>query len=334
KVYDTKAWAYETDADGFAKVDLESPRSVLNLMKQHYSRYTPEMVERITGVPQATFLEVAKLVGEMGKPDKVMTIVYAVGLTHHTTGGQLIRSGALLQLLLGNMGRPGGGLYAERGYAVIQCNTDHAISWEVLPVYLLIPAPGQRTLDQYVDASAAKKSDPNSWNFFGTNYRNFMVSLLKGWYGAAATKDNEFAFNFLPKPATNSSWMSIFDQALKGKMEGVILSGMTATSIGPDVNQVMKALANLKWLVVMDPLPTTSSEFWRAPGADPASIKTEVFMLPTTHWIEKDGSFVNSGRWMQWKEQFIPPEGEARHDDWIMAELFDRVKTLYLQNGG
>src|SRR6266568_5512737 len=334
RVYDTKSWAYETGPDGFAKVDVEHPRSVLNLLRNHYSRYTPEMVERITGIPRDQFLEVAKLVGEMGRPDKVMTIIYAVGLTHHTTGVQLIRSGAVLQLLLGNIGRPGGGMNAERGHANIQGNTDHAISWEILPGYLRVPAPGQKTLDDYVSQSAAKKSDPNSWNFFGTNYRNFIVSLLKAWYRGVATKDNEFAFHFLPKPGTNSSWMSIFDQALKGKMEGVILSGMTATSIGPDVNQVLQALSNLKWLVVMDPLPTTSSEFWRAPGMDPAKVQTEVFMLPTTHWIEKDGSFTNSGRWAQWKEQVIPPEGEARHDHWILADLFDRVKTMYRQQGG
>jgi formate dehydrogenase major subunit len=344
--YDTSTWAYETEGDVLAgaagstqarakrDLTLEHPRSVFQLLKKHYSRYTPEMVSSITGIPVDQFMNVAKIVGEMGRPDKVMTIVYAVGLTHHTTGGQLIRSGALLQLLLGNMGRPGGGMNAERGHANIQGNTDHAISWEILPGYLRIPAPGQKNLDQYVAASAPKKSDPNSWNFFGTNYRNFMVSILKGWYGDAATKSNEFAFNFIPKPAANSSWMSIYDQALKGKMEGVILSGMTATSIGPDSNQILKALSNLKWLVVMDPLPTTSSEFWKAPGLNSADIKTEVFMLPTTHWIEKDGSFVNSGRWMQWKEQVIPPEGEARHDHWILADLFDRVKTLYKQQSG
>jgi formate dehydrogenase major subunit len=344
--YDIATWAYDqaappaeappTSQAGFAKRDmtLQDPRSVFQLLKKHYSRYTPEMVAGITGIPKEQFLEVAKIVGEMGRPDKVMTIVYAVGLTHHTTGGQLIRSGAVLQLLLGNIGRPGGGMNAERGHANIQGNTDNAISWEILPGYLRIPAPGQKNLDDYVRQSAPVKSDPNSWNFFGINYRNFMVSLLKGWYGSAATKDNEYAFNFIPKPATNSSWMSIFDQALRGKMEGVILSGMTATSIGPDSNQIMQALANLKWLVVMDPLPTTSSEFWRAPGQDPSKIRTEVFMLPTTHWIEKDGSFTNSGRWAQWKDQVIPPEGEARHDHWITAELFDRVKTLYRQQGG
>jgi len=223
---------------------------------------------------------------------------------------------------------------AERGHANIQGNTDHAISWEILPGYLKIPAPGQKNLADYLGQSASKKLRPNSVNFFGENYRKFMVSLLKAWYGDAATAANEFAFDYLPKPAVNSSWISIFDQALRGKMEGVILSGMTATSIGPDSNQVLQALSNLKWLCVMDPFRTTSSEFWNAPGMDPAKIQTEVFMLPATHWIEKDGSFTNSGRWAQWKEQVLPPEGEARHDHWVLAELFSRVKNLYQQQGG
>ncbi len=335
--YDTSTWNYETDPDtGYAHTDysLQHPRSVFQLMKQHYSRYTPEVVENVTGIPRDQFLKVAKMVGEMGRPDKVMSVVYAVGLTHHTTGSQLIRSGAVLQLLLGNMGMPGGGMNAERGHANIQGNTDHAISWDILPGYLRIPAPGQKNLDDYVAQSAAKKTHPNSWNFFGINYRKFMVSLLKTWYGDAATKDNEFAFHYVPKPAGNASWITIFDQALKGKMQGVLLSGMTATSIGPDSNQVLKALTNLKWLVVMDALPTTSSEFWHAPGMDPSGIDTEVFLLPTTHWIEKDGSFVNSGRWMQWKDQVIKPEGNSRHDHWIMADLFDRVKKLYRAEGG
>ena len=359
RAYDPTTWAYETDeaattaakqveaqavaagqAPGprinIARRDmaLQHPRCVYQLLKQHYARYTPEMQATITGIPTAQFLEIAKLVGEMGRPDKVMTIVYAVGLTHHTTGSQLIRSGALLQLLLGNIGRPGGGMNAERGHANIQGNTDHAISWESLPGYLRIPAPGQKNLTDYVTQSAPAKTDANAWNYFGTNYRKFMVSLLKGWFGDAATAANEFAFDFIPKPGTNSSWMSIYDQALKGKMQGVILSGMTATSIGPDSNQVLQALGNLKWLAVMDALPTTSSEFWRRPDADPKTIQTEVFMIPTTHWIEKDGSFVNSGRWSQWKDQVLPPQGESRHDHWILAELFQRVKQLYREKGG
>ncbi len=355
--YDISTWAYQnatppsqndqnaglgqgqgpqtTGSDSYAARDmtLQDPQTVFQLMKKHYSRYTPEMVEQVTGIPKDQFLEVARLVGEMGKPDKVMTIVYAVGLTHHTTGVQLIRSGAVLQLLLGNMGMPGGGMNAERGHANIQGNTDNAISWEILPGYLKIPDPAWQTVAQYNDKAPPKKSDPNSWNFFGLNYKKFLVSLLKTWYGDAATKDNDFAYSYIPKPAANSSWISIYDQALKGKMQGVILSGMTATSIGPDSNQVLQALSNLKWLVVMDPLKTTSSEFWHAPGLDPKNIQTEVFMLPATHWIEKEGSFVNSGRMGQWKDAVIPPEGESRHDHWILADLFQRVRKLY-QSGG
>src|SRR3989454_5601950 len=232
----------QTSQAGFAQRDmsLQHPRSVFQLLQKHYSRYTPEMVSSITGIPKEQFLEVAKIVGEMGRPDKVMTIVYAVGLTHHTTGGQLIRSGAVLQLLLGNIGRPGGGMNAERGHANIQGNTDHAISWENLPGYLRIPAPGQKTLDDYVAPSAAKKSDPNSQNFFGTNYKNFIMSLLKTWYRGVATKDNEFAFNFLPKPGTNSSWMSIFDQALKGKWRAASSIGLTGPRSGPVWNKGLK----------------------------------------------------------------------------------------------
>src|SRR6516225_10152504 len=276
RAYDVSMWAYEADAAATATLEkaraaavakgearpgagiaiakrdmqLEHPRSVFQLLRKHYARYTPEMVTAVTGIPTEQFLEIAKIVGECGRPDKVMTMVYAVGLTQHTTGGQLIRSAALLQLLLGNMGRPGGGMNAERGHANIQGNTDNAISWEILPGYLRLPAPGQKNLNDYVTQSAPKKFDANSWNFFGTNYRKFMVSLLKGWYGDKATDKNEYAFDFVPKPATNSSWISIYDQALKKKMEGLILSGMTATSIGPDANQVMTALGNLKWLAV------------------------------------------------------------------------------------
>lgn len=334
--YDVKNWAYETGADGFAQRDmtLKNPRCVLALLRQHYSRYTPEMVSAITGIPQDAFLQLAEIVGQMGRPDKVMTIVYAVGLTQHTTGTQTIRSGALLQLLLGNMGRPGGGMNAERGHANIQGNTDNAISWELLPGYISVPTAGDETIDEYVKKHAPKKLDPRSWNYLGTNYKKFTVSLLKAWYGARATAANDFAFAYLPKPGGNSSWLSIYDEALRGKMEGLMLSGMSAMSIGPDSNQILQALSNLKWLVVMDPFPTTSSEFWHAPGANPAAIQTEVFMLPATHWIEKDGSFVNSGRWMQWKDQVLQPQDQSMHDHWMIAELHARVKQLYVSHGG
>jgi formate dehydrogenase major subunit len=334
--YDPKAWIYDTGADGYAHRDmtLQNPRCVFQLLKKHYSRYTPEVVSAITGIPQADFLRVAEIVGQMGKPDKVMTIIYAVGLTQHTTGTQLIRAGAMLQLLLGNMGRPGGGMNAERGHANIQGNTDNAISWDILPGYLAVPVAGDETIDGYVKKHAPKKLDPRSWNYFGTNYKKFLVSLLKAWYGDRATAANDFAFANLPKPGGNSSWLTIYDHALRGKMEGLMLSGMTAVSIGPDSNQILEALSNLKWLAIMDPFPTTSSEFWHAPGADPTKIQTEVFMLPMTHWIEKDGSFVNSGRWMQWKDAVMPAQGQSMHDHWLLAELYYRVAELYRKEGG
>jgi formate dehydrogenase major subunit len=333
--YDPTAWAYEKDAQGNAKVDIDHPRSVLNLMREHYSRYTPEMVERITGIPTAQFLEVAKLVGEMGRPDKVMTFVYAVGMTHHTTGVQGIRSGALLQLLLGNIGRPGGGVNALRGHSNIQGNSDQALVWEILPGYLKIPAPGQRSIADYVETSAAKRSHPQALNFFGDNYGSFMVSLLKTWYGDAATKKNEFAFDYIPKPGGDSGWMTMFENSLAGKMEGMILSGYSAPSVGPDTNKVIKALSGFKWLCVMDPLPTTGAEFWRSPGVNPQDVQTEVFQLPATDWVAKEGSFVNSGRVVQWKDQVHPPEdGKAMHDHWIAAELLLRVRELYEKEGG
>ena len=334
--YDAKTWAYETDADSFAHRDmtLQHPRCVFQLLKKHYSRYTPQVVSAITGIPQDDFLKIADIVGQMGRPDKVMTIVYAVGLTQHTTGSQLIKSGSMLQLLLGNIGRPGGGMNAERGHANIQGNTDNAISWDLLPGYISVPMAGDETTDEYVKAHAAKKSDPRSWNFLGSNYKKFVVSTLKAWYGDRATAENDFAFAYLPKPGGNSSWLSIYNEALLGKMEGLMLSGMTAASIGPDSNQVLQALSNLKWLVIMDPFPTSSSEFWHAPGIDSATVETEVFLLPMTHWIEKDGSFTNSGRWMQWKDQVMPPHSDSRHDHWVLAELHARVKRLYQTKGG
>lgn len=333
--YDASAWAYELDADGNAKLDIDHPRSVLNLMREHYRRYTPEMVQKITGIPQAQFLKVAETVGEMGRPDKVMTFVYAVGMTQHTTGVQGIRSGALLQLLLGNIGRPGGGVNALRGHSNIQGNSDMGIVWEILPGYLKAPAPGQKDLDDYVEASASKKLNPRSVNYFGENYRKFMVSLLKAWWGDAATRQNQFAFDYLPKPEGDSSWMTMFERSLKGEMEGMLLSGYSAPSVGPDTNKIIEALSSLKWLCVMDPLPTTGAEFWRSPDVDPGEIQTEVFQLPATDWVAKEGSFVNSGRVVQWKDQVHESEeGGPMHDQWIMAELFMRVRDLYAAEGG
>lgn len=313
---------------------LQHERSVFQLLKKHFERYTPEMVSDITGVPQEKFLEIAEIMGSTGVPERVGSVVYAVGLTHHTSGVQIIRGIGILQLLLGNVGRPGGGVNAERGHANIQGNTDNAISWEILPGYLRVPQPGLESLSDYIGDIAPAKAADNAVNYFGTKYKDFLVSLLKNWYGDAATKSNDFAYSYLPKPAADSSWLSIHDAARTGALEGIVSAGMSGVNIGPDSRRVIESLGKLKWFAIMDPLPTASSEFWRGPGVDPETVDTEVFFLPTTHWIEKDGSFTNSGRWAQWKDAAIPAHDEIKDDNWILGHLFLELRELYAKEGG
>jgi formate dehydrogenase major subunit len=357
RTYDTTSWSYEvekaakpeTESAGLAQASqpsteestiarqdptLQDPRTVFQFLKRHYARYTPEVVSQVTGIPEEKFLQIAELIGSTGTPDRVGNIVYAVGLTHHTMGAQMIRGIAVLQLLLGNVGMPGGGVNAERGHANIQGNTDNAQSWEILPGYLRVPQVGQETIKQYVEENASKKSADNALNFFGTMYKHFLVSLLKAWFGDAATKDNDFGYAWLPKPDKNWSWMTIHDEALAGRLHGLFNGGMSSVNIGPDSNRIIESLSNLRWFVIMDPLPTASSEFWHAPGVDPEDVQTEVFFLPTTHWIEKSGSFTNSGRWAQWKHPALPAEKDIRDDNYILSRLFLRLRELYEEEGG
>jgi formate dehydrogenase major subunit len=336
RTYETATWDYVHDGQGFARVDptLEHSRSVFQLLREHYSRYTPDVVSQITGIPEDKFLRVAEEFGATGAADMAGSIVYAVGLTHHTSGVQIIRGAGILQMLLGNVGIPGGGVNAERGHANIQGNTDNAISWEILPGYLAIPRPGMETMADYLDEVPATQLRPDSVNFFGNNYGNFLVSQLKAFFGDAATADNDFAYSWIPKPAQNSSWLTIHDEARAGRLDGIIYGGFTGVTVGPDSNRMAESIGNLKWLVIMDPLPTAASEFWRAPGVDPADIETEALFLPATHWIEKSGSFTNSGRWAQWKHQALPPVGEIRDDNWILGNMYQRLRELYEEEGG
>jgi formate dehydrogenase major subunit len=223
---------------------------------------------------------------------------------------------------------------AERGHANIQGNTDNAQSWELLPGYLAVPTPGLETIDAYVDEKAFTMLDPHSINYFGEHYRAFLVSLLKAWYGRAATERNDFAYAWLPKPDKDWSWLTIHDEAFHGRLQGLFNGGMSSVNIGPDSNRQIETLSRLKWYVVMDPFPTASSEFWHGPGIDPSNIQTEVFFLPTTHWIEKSGSFTNSGRWAQWKHEALPIQGEIRNDVWILSGLLERLRELYRAEAG
>ena len=333
--YDRKAWDYEKGADGYVVRDpsLQNPRCVFQQMKKHFSRYTPEVVASIAGCTAEKFVEMAKIVCSTGTADRVGTIMYAVGWTMHTTGSQNIRTAAILQLLLGNIGRPGGGINAMRGHANVQGATDHAIVSEILPGYLRVPAPAQQSLSKYLEDLTPKPLAPDAMNYL-SNYSKFTVSQLKAWFGDMATPANDFGYHYLGKPPGDATWLSIWDAAYQGKLEGFISLGFNPLLAGPDVNRLLRAMAKLKWKVVIDPFMLDSAEFWKAPGMNPEEIDTEVLYMPATHWIERDGSFTNSGRWVQWKEAAIPPPPGVRSDTWILSELFWRVKELYQKEGG
>ena len=333
--YDRSAWEYERDADGYVRRDptLQHPRSVFQLLKQHYSRYTPETVARITGCSETAYLEIADIICSTGSADRVGTIMYAVGWTMHTVGSQIIRTAAILQLLLGNIGRPGGGINALRGHANVQGATDHAIVADILPGYLRVPQPAQTSLAEHLRDSTPRPLVRDTVNYWG-NYPKFLVSQLKAWFGDHAQPDNDFGYHYLAKPEGDATWLSMWDQAFQGRLEGFITLGFNPLLAGPDVSRLIQAMSKLKWKVVIDPFMLDTAEFWKAPGVDPANIDTEVLYLPTTHWIERDGSFTNSGRWAQWKQKAIDPPLGVRSDTWILSELFWRVKELYASEGG
>ena len=323
-------------------LSLQHPRCVFQLLKQHYARYTPEIVERITGIPRDQFLKAADVftsVRKDGDTKKVATIIYAVGWTQHTFGTQIIRAAAILQLLLGNVGRAGGGVNALRGHSNIQGATDLAGVFDVLPGYLKMPAPDDTDFTTYLKRITPTVSKPPEWESFNywSNTPKFAVSLLKALYGDAATKENDWAFHYLPKIDRNYSWTHIWDDMYTGSLKGLFAIGMNGVQIGPNVRKNIEALKKAEWVVVGDLYPDETSEFWRAPGTTPdemKTIQTTVYRLPCAGFAEKDGTFVNSARWLQWKNAALPPPGEARLDQDIVAQVFLRVRELYRKEGG
>jgi formate dehydrogenase major subunit len=234
---------------------LQHPRCVFQLMRQQYSRYTPEAVERITGIPRDQFLKAVDLftsVRKDGDMKKVGTIIYAVGWTQHTFGTQIIRTAAMIQLLLGNVGRAGGGVNALRGHSNIQGATDMAGLYDSLPGYLKGPVPTDTNLAAFLKRTTPTASKPGAWDSFNyySNTPKFMVSLLKSFYGDAATKENDFGFDYLPKPGQDCSWTHIWDDMYNGKIKGMFAFGMNGVMIGPDTNKNINALKKADWLVV------------------------------------------------------------------------------------
>jgi formate dehydrogenase major subunit len=321
---------------------LQHPRCVLQLLKKQYSRYTPEMVERITGIPRDQFLKAAELftsIRKNGDTKKAATIIYAVGWTQHTFGTQIIRTAAMLQLLMGNVGRAGGGVNALRGHSNIQGATDMAGIFDNLPGYLKVPNPTDKDLATFLKRITPTVSKPGPWDSFNywSNTPKFTVSFLKAMYGDAATKQNDFAYDYLPKVDRNYSWTQIWDNMYRGKVKGMLAFGMNGVMIGPDTQKNIDALKKADWLVVGEIYPDETSEFWRAPGtttSEMQNIKTTVYRLPCAGFAEKDGSMTNSARWLQWKNVAVPPPGQARLDQDIVAQIFLRVRDLYKQEAG
>jgi len=337
--YDKATWAYDLDKDGFAKVDetMEDPRCVYQAMKRHYARYTPELVSSVTGVPRDTFLEICKTIATTSAPDRTMTSLYALGWTQHSVGSQNIRAIAIVQLLLGNMGMPGGGVNALRGHSNIQGLTDLGVMSHLLPGYLGLPTEKEPDLETYLEKRTPKALRPGQMNYL-QNYPKFFVSLLKAFYGAAAQKENDFCFDWLPKNDKTYDILAALDLMYQGKVNGYVCQGFNPLASVPDKAKLITALSKLKFLVTIDPLVTETSSFWKPAGefneVDPAAIQTEVFRLPSTCFAEEDGSLVNSGRWLQWHWKAADPPGEAKGDPEIIAELFLRVRALYQKEGG
>jgi formate dehydrogenase major subunit len=321
---------------------LQHPRSVFQLLKQQYSRYTPEMVERITGIPRDQFLKAADLftsIRKDGDTKKVGTIIYAVGWTQHSFGTQIIRSAAMLQLLLGNVGRAGGGVNALRGHSNIQGATDMAGVFDILPGYLKMPAPDDTDLATYLKRSTPTSSKPAEWESFNywSNTPKFAVSLLKALYGDAAKKENDWAFHYLPKIDRKYSWVEMWDDMYNGRVKGMFAFGMNGVQIGPNSRKNIEALKKADWLVVGEIYPDETSEFWRAPGTtadEMKRIQTTVYRLPCAGFAEKDGTFVNSARWLQWKNIAVTPPGDARLDQEILSRIFLKVRERYQKEGG
>ncbi len=309
---------------------LQDPNCVFQILKRHYARYTPEMVEQVTGCPRDTFLQVAQTLVENSGPERTSAMAYAVAWTQHTTGVQTIRTATLVQTLLGNIGRPGGGIMALRGHATIQGSTDIATLYNIWPGYLNTPSALKKhdTLGDYLETEAV----PTSYWF---HMPKFMVSILKAWYGDAATAENDYGYEWQPKIIGDHSHMPMFVHMAEGKMEGFFCMGQNPAVGGQDAGFQRKALSKLKWLVVKDIYETETASFWydspevHRGELKPEEIQTEVFFIPSATIQEMDGSFTNTQRLTQWHDKAVDPPDDARSDLYFTVHLGLRLKELY-----
>ena len=320
----------EAQAAGQYEYDptLENPRCVFQVLKRHFSRYTPEMVERFCGVPKDKFLKVAEAFTSASGPEKTGAICYAVGWTQHSKGVQIIRSAAILQMLLGNIGRPGGGILALRGHASIQGSTDIPTLYDVLPGYLPTPTFGadSKTLQAYI---SKHRSQTGLW----AGFDKYIISLLKAYYGDAARAENDFGFGWLPRMTGDHSHFGYWLDMMDGKVEGLFVMGQNPAVGASNGRLERTALSKLKWLVVRDMVETETASFWYdSPEVErgelsPETVATEVFLFPAAGTAEKEGTFTNTQRLLQYRNQAVEPPGDARSETWFMYHLGTRIKN-------
>jgi formate dehydrogenase major subunit len=334
--YSPQSWGYAKDEP--RDPTLTHPRSVFQLLSRHFARYTPAMVEEVCGVPAESFARIADEFCRASGPERTGAICYAVGLTQHSAGVQIIRTAAILQLLLGNIGRPGGGILALRGHASIQGSTDIPTLFDILPGYLPMPSIGSSdsTLDGYL---ATHRAEAGSW----ANVDRYAISLLKAWYGDAAAADNEYGFGWMPRISGDHShfgyWLDMADgpaqEGLDGRtnrLEGLFVMGQNPAVGAPNARLERRALANLQWLVVRDMVETETATFWLdSPEVQRGELRTteigtEVFFFPAAAHAEKAGCFTNTQRLLQWRDRAVDPPGDARSEAWFVYHLGRRLK--------
>lgn len=325
KRYDQSTWKFQTGPDGLPLRDetLQHPQSVFQHLRRLFAGYTPEKVSEVSGIPVAAFNQIAEIITGTGTAGKAAVFAYAMGWTQHTKGTQNIRTAAILQMLLGNIGVPGGGIAALRGHANVQGATDLAVLYHDLPGYLGQPSEAHPTLQAFLEKTTPKSG-------YWVNKPKFFVSLLKAWYGDAATAANDYAYDYLPKMGSEIySHYDIFQAMLQDKVKGLFVFGQNPAVGSANAKKVPQAMKKLDWLAVVDLFDNETSEFWHMFGNDPKQVATEVFLLPAAGPLEKEGSFTNSHRLIQWKHQAIAPLGEARSDGWYAYQIGLRLKKLY-----
>jgi formate dehydrogenase major subunit len=313
--YDTKTWGYQLDKKGQPRraKSLDDPHCIFTRLKTFVSRYTLEMGERITGIPAAQIREIAETMAK----NRPGTILYALGMTQHTTGVQGIRGFTILQLLLGNLGKPGSGVNALRGEPNVQGACDMGVLNNYLPGYMDYPSATEPTLEAWTRKN-------------GTGDRRFLVNMLKAFFGDAATPENDFGYAWLPKKAVGKNYatLSIFEDALAGKMKLVWMIGQNPAVTTPNLKMTFDGLDKLETLVLQEIWETETAAFWKRPGVDPKSIQTEVFLLPAAFFMEKNGTITNSGGLIQWRHAAVKPPGKALPDGEVVDYIFRRVRDL------